>query len=601
MTHKGRSIDARPEPGASYDLLVVGSGAGGLATAVTAADLGLSVAVLEKAPVLGGTSAWSGGWLWVPRNPLAVEAGIDEPSEAPLDYLAGIMGNRVGDPRIKTYLDTGPEMVRFFRDRTAVDWIDGNRVPDFTDSPGAAAGGRSVCAAPFDGRRLGPWIAKLRPPLDVISLAGMGIASGKDMAHFFNAMRRPASALYVTRRLAKHGVDLVRHGRSMQLVNGNALVAGLMRSCLDRGVDLFTDAGVSALKHEDGAVSGVTLTGGTRLHARRGVVLATGGFPHDPATRAKLFGAETGTAHYSAAPRDNTGDGIRLGAEAGGQLREDLTNAGAWAPVSLVPDGKGGFTHFPHLVDRAKPGIIAVRGRGKRFANEADSYHAFMRALFDATPAGEAPECWLIADHPAQRRWGLGWARPAPFPLAPFRRGGYLRSGRTLEALARACDLDPATLEATVARFNAQAAAGEDADFGRGASIYNRVQGDPENRPNPALGALRRGPFHAVRIVPGSLGTFAGLDADDRARVLDAGGVPIPGLFAAGNDLSSIFAGQYPSGGITLGPAMTFGYIAAHVAAGRWPPESGADPQSETQQTPARPAGSNGGTIHAAF
>ncbi|PRX09090.1 UNVERIFIED_ORG: succinate dehydrogenase/fumarate reductase flavoprotein subunit [Martelella mediterranea] len=601
MTQEGRSIDARPESGASYDLLVVGSGAGGLATAVTAADLGLSVAVLEKASVLGGTSAWSGGWLWVPRNPLAVEAGIDEPPEAPLNYLAGIMGNRVSDPRIKTYLDTGPEMVRFFRDRSAVDWIDGNKVPDFIERPGAAAGGRSVCAAPFDGRRLGPWIAKLRPPLDVISLAGMGIASGKDMAHFFKATRSPASTFYVARRLAKHGIDLVQHGRAMQLVNGNALVAGLMRSCLDRGAELFTDAGVTALLHDEGRVTGVTLADGTRLHARRGVVLATGGFPHDPETQARLFGSDTGPAHYSAATEDNTGDGIRLGIKVGGHLREDLANAGAWAPVSLVPDGKGGFAHFPHLIDRAKPGIIAVRGRGERFANEADSYHAFMRALFDATPAGEAPECWLIADHPAQRRWGLGWARPSPFPLAPFRRCGYLRSGRTLKDLARRCNLDPQVLETTVARFNIQAMAGEDPDFARGASIYNRVQGDPDSRPNPSLGALRRGPFHAVRIVPGSLGTFAGLDADDRARVLDAGGAPIPGLFAAGNDLSSIFAGQYPSGGITLGPAMTFGYIAAHVAAGLWDPGQGGDTVSEMQDPPARVAGNTEGAIHAAF
>ena len=591
-------IDERPGDGATYDLLVVGSGAGGLATAVTAAELGLSVAVLEKADVLGGTTAWSGGWLWVPRNPLATEAGIEEPIEAPLEYLTGIMGNRVGDPRVRTYLETAPEVVRFFRDRTAVSWMDGNRVPDFTEGTGAAQGGRSVCAAPFDGRRLGPWIAKLRPPLDVISLAGMSIASGKDMAHFFKATRSPASALYAARRLAKHGADLALHGRSMQLVNGNALVAGLMRSCLDRGVALFTAAGVRALVHRDGRVAGVVLEDGTEIAARRGVVLATGGFPHDPETQARLFGRDIGPEHHSAAPRDNTGDGIRLGAKVGAVLREDLVNAGAWAPVSLVPDGKGGFTHFPHLIDRAKPGIIAVRGKGERFTNEADSYHAFMRALFDATPEGRAPECWLIADHPAQRRWGLGWARPFPFPLAPFRRGGYLRSGRTLRDLARACNLDPDVLEATVARFNAQAEAGEDPDFRRGASVYNRVQGDPEHRPNPSLGPLKRGPFHAVKIVSGSLGTFAGLDGDAAARVLDAAGQPIPGLYAAGNDLSSIFAGHYPSGGITLGPAMTFGYIAAHHAAGRWDPHDTTTPH---QGAPAPATGSKGGDIHAAF
>ncbi len=208
--------ESRPQDGAGYDLLVVGSGAGGLATAVTAAHLGLKAAVLEKAPVFGGTSAWSGGWLWVPRNPLATEAGIDEPLSGPMQYLAGIMGNRAGDPRIAQYLETGPEAIRFFRDETEVDWIDGNLVPDFTDSPGALGGGRSVCAAPYDGRALGPWIKRLRPPLGVISLAGMGIASGKDIRQFFDATRKPGAALYVAGRLLRHGRDLALHRRSMR-------------------------------------------------------------------------------------------------------------------------------------------------------------------------------------------------------------------------------------------------------------------------------------------------------------------------------------------------------------------------------------------------
>lgn len=562
-----QSPDARPEDGAEYDLAVVGSGAGGLAAAVAAAHHGLRVAVFEKAPVFGGTSAWSGGWLWVPRNPLAREAGIEEDPEAPRRYLRAIMGDRAGDPRVEAYLEAAPEAVRWFREETAVDWVDGNKAPDFSDVDGAATGGRSVCAAPYDGRGLGPWIARLRPPLGVISLAGMGIASGADIRHFFNATRRPGSLAYVLGRLAKHARDLALHRRGMQLVNGNALIARLMRSALDRDVALFAEAPVAGLIVENGRVCGLRLADGSRIRAARGVVLAAGGFPHDPALQEKLFRPDAGAAHHSAAPAENAGDGLRLGAQIGAHVREDLGDAAAWAPVSRVPDGKGGFVNFPHLIDRAKPGIIALRGKGERFTNEADSYHAFMRDLFAATPAGAAPECWLIADHAAQRRWGLGWSRPFPFPLALFRRGGYLRSAPTLAGLAAACGMDPATVEASVARFNAHADAGEDPDFGRGASPYNRAQGDAEHTPNPALGALRRGPFHAVRLVPGSLGTFAGLSGDAEARVLDADGAPIPGLFAAGNDLSSIFSGAYPSGGITLGPAITFGYLAARAAA----------------------------------
>ncbi len=252
-------------------------------------------------------------------------------------------------------------------------------------------------------------------------------------------------------------------------------------------------------------------------------------------------------------------------------------NPGAWAPVSLVPRPGGDVARFAHLVDRAKPGIIAVGPDARRFVNEADSYHDFMSALF-ATGADHA---WLIADAPARRRFGLGAAKPFPFRDRPHIASGYLKRGRTLADLAGQIGIDAETLAATVARFNESARRGDDADFGRGASAYNRVQGDPAHRPNPALGPLTRGPFYAVRIVPGSLGTFAGLVTDAAARVLDAQGAPIPGLFATGNDAASIMGGHYPSGGITIGPAMTFGYIAGRVLAEQ--PVAGLDTDKETQ------------------
>lgn len=551
-----------------YDLIVVGSGAGGMATAVTAAHLGLKVLVLEKAPVLGGTSAWSGGWMWLPRNPLAVAAGIVEDIEQPKQYLASLFGKPVDDARIERFLESGPEMVDFFLKHTSVRFIDGNKVPDFHAIDGAVRGGRSLCAAPFDGRQLGPWIHKLRPPLSVISLMGMGIAAGQDIKHFFNATRSLSSFIYAGKRIGKHLLDLARYGRGMQLVNGNALIAGLLKSALDKGVELKTDANVlQLLKGADGRIEGViaSVDGATRtLRARRGVVMATGGFPHDKARQASQFGNRRGTVHYSAAPKTNTGDGMRLAENMGASIADDLAQPGAWSPVSLVPDGRGDYIHFPHLIERAKPGIIAVLPDGRRFTNEAESYHDFMQALFEATPAGQEPCCWLIADHAAQRRWGLGWSRPLPFPLAPYQRVGYLRSADSLDALARDCGIDGANLKATVGRFNALADQGTDSDFGRGDSPYNRVQGDADHAPNPSLAALRKGPYHAVKIVAGSLGTFSGIRTNELGQALNGAGQPIPGLYAAGNDMSSIFNGFYPSGGITLGPAMTFGYVIAH-------------------------------------
>lgn len=559
----------------TYDVLVIGAGAGGLAAAVTAAHYGLRVIVAEKAPVIGGTTAWSGGWLWVPMNPLAREAGIVEDIDVPLEYLAAEIGNRAQTPALRAYLEIAPEMVGFFRDRTEVDWVAGNTIPDFHTSPGAAQGGRSVCAAPYDGRKLGDALTLLRPPLAPATIYGMALAAGADMGRFFNWYRSPANAIYVARRLAHHGVDLLRKGRSTQLTGGNALVARLLRSALDLGIEFRTEAPATALRMEGGKVTGASL-GGQEVHATRGVVLAAGGFPHDRARIAKLFDhAPGGTGHHSAAPPTNTGDGLSLGEAAGGRVAEDFVHPGAWAPVSLVPNGNG-MDRFPHLVDRAKPGIIAVGPDGNRFVNEADSYHDFMKALF----ASGGRHAWIVADARARRRFGLGAAKPWPFPDRPHLASGYLKRAPTLGALAAEIGVPEEALSATVARFNAGAAQGADPAFHRGESAYNRIQGDAFQRPNPALAPLVRPPFYAVRVVPGSLGTFAGLKTDARARVLDETGAPIPGLHAVGNDAASIFGGNYPSGGITLGPAMTFGYIAGRVLAGQ--PVTGIGTQKET-------------------
>ena len=269
-----------------------------------------------------------------------------------------------------------------------------------------------------------------------------------------------------------------------------------------------------------------------------------------------------------AAPEGNTGDGLRIGEAAGGQVSESLSNAGAWAPVSLTLCANGEIGRFPHLIERAKPGLIMVTRNGRRFANEADSYHDVMQALFAASPSGEPVECWMICDHAFQRRYGLGRARPRPFPLREWLHSGYLKRGTNLRELAAASGIDPAGLEATVAAFNVGAREGRDDEFHRGETPYNRVQGEPDQQPNPCVVPLLRAPFYAVKIVPGSLGTFAGLKTDASARVLDANQRPIEGLYAVGNDMESVMGGRYPAGGITLGPAMTFGYIAAHHAAG---------------------------------
>ena len=563
------------------DLLVVGSGAGALSAAVTGAHLGLKVVVVEKDPQYGGTTAWSGGWMWIPRSPLALAGGIAEPLEKPLSYLRHELGPQFDETRALAFLTHAPSMVRFFQQHTALQFVDGNSIPDFHGrSPDAATGGRSVCAAPFDGRVLGAHIAQLKSPLPETTLWGMGIASGADLRHFFNTLRSWTSFVHVTRRVLRHLRDLLWHGRAMQLVNGNALIAALAKSALDAGVDLRVNSpAVRLLTQGQGDAQGDvvrvcgavvrTPQGEQVVHALRGVVLATGGFPHDPARKRALLPHDPqGDAHFSAASRGNTGDGLRLGESVGALVANDLRQAAALAPVSLVPQPDGSVTHFPHLIERAKPGLIAVTRLGQRFANEADSYHDVLQSLIQALPAGEPVQAWLVCDHRFIRRWGLGAVKPAPMPLGQWLANGYLQRGASLQELAERCGIQPDTLQATVARYNTMAHTGSDAEFGKGETPYNRIQGDAAHPgPNPCMAPLQQGPFYAVRVVAGSLGTFAGLRCNEHAQVLNAQGQAVHGLYAGGNDMNSIMGGHYPSGGITLGPAMTFGYIAAHHAA----------------------------------
>ncbi|MBY0364268.1 MAG: FAD-dependent oxidoreductase [Phreatobacter sp.] len=550
------------------DTLVVGSGAGGLAAAVTARLGGLDVIVVEKEAQFGGASARSGGWLWIPCNPHARAAGMeDTPAEA-RRYLQHEAANHFDGDRVDAFLANGPEMVSFFEQNTAVKFVLGPAFSDYhPDAPGAKPGGRSIVAEPFDGRELGPEIKRLRPPLPEITFLGMMIGSGKELLHFFNVTRSLKSAGYVGMLLARYARDLALHGRAMRLTNGNALIGRLAKSALDLGIPIRTSSGLRELIVRDGRVVGgivETPEGPVEIHARRGVVLAAGGFPRNVERRKALYPhAPTGQEHFSPAPPGNTGDGLGVAERIGAAIVTDYPNPAAWAPVSRVPRRDGTTGLFPHFIDRAKPGVIAVTPAGERFVNEANSYHDFMQGLFKATSKGTDVRAFLITDHPTLRRYGLGFVKPFPVPLSPYLGNGYLKKGQTLRDLAVATGIAPEAFETTVRGFNEAARRGEDPAFGRGSTAYNRYLGDPDVKPNPCVAPIETGPFYAVEVVPGELGTFAGIRCDAHARVLDGTGTPIAGLYAAGNDAASIMGGNYPGGGITLGPAMTFGYIAA--------------------------------------
>ncbi|MEY9179245.1 succinate dehydrogenase/fumarate reductase flavoprotein subunit [Bradyrhizobium sp. USDA 326] len=554
------------------DVLVAGSGCSGMSAAITARYRGLDVLIVEKEPRFGGTTARSGGWLWIPGTSLAKAYGIEETPEQARTYLRHEAGNNYDAARVDAFLSAGPEAVDFFTSKTALRFDMPLVFPDYhAEAPGGAQGGRSMVTRPFDGRELGDLIKSLGMPLPELTVFGMMLGSGKEIIHFMRVTKSLTSAAYVAKRLSRHLMDVLRYGRGMTLTNGNALAGRLAKSALDLKIPMWLSSPVRELTVENGTVTGAIVSREgreVRVRARQGVVLACGGFPHDVARRRKMFPhAPTGNEHYSPGPTGNTGDGLRLAESAGGRIEDRLPNAAAWVPVSLTTRKDGSKGVMPHFIDRAKPGVIAVMRDGRRFANEGNSYHDFVQAMVKAARPGEEIAAFLVCDHKTLRKYGLGCVPPFPMPLGHHLKTGYLMRGDTLEALAAKAGIDAKAFTETVRQFNATAPLGHDAAFGKGSKAYNRYQGDALHGPNPCVAPIENGPFYAIKMVIGDLGTYAGIVTDENARALDAEGRVIPGLYAAGNDMASIMGGNYPGAGITLGPALTFGYIAGrHLA-----------------------------------
>lgn len=554
------------------DVLVAGSGCSGMSAAITARSRGLDVLIVEKELRFGGTTARSGGWLWIPGTSLAKAYGIEEAPEQARTYLRHEAGNNYDAARVDAFLSAGPEAVDFFTTKTALRFDMPLVFPDYhAETPGGAQGGRSMVTRPFDGRELGDLIKTLGMPLPELTVFGMMLGSGKEIIHFMRVTKSLTSAVYVARRLSRHLVDVLRYGRGMTLTNGNALAGRLAKSALDLKIPMWLSSPVRELTVENGAVTGAIVSReghDVRLRARQGVVLACGGFPHDVERRRKMFPhAPTGNEHFSPGPTGNTGDGLRLAESAGGHVEDRLPNAAAWVPVSLTTRKDGSKGVMPHFIDRAKPGVIAVMRDGRRFANEGNSYHDFVQAMLKASKPGEEIAAFLVCDHKTLRKYGLGCVPPFPMPLSHHLKTGYLMRGDTLEVLAAKAGIDAKAFTETVKQFNATAPQGHDAAFGKGSKAYNRYQGDALHGPNPCVAPVENGPFYAIKLVIGDLGTYAGIVTDENARALDAEGRVIPGLYAAGNDMASIMGGNYPGAGITLGPALTFGYIAGrHLA-----------------------------------
>ncbi len=569
------------------DVLVAGSGAAGLATAVAARALGLEVVVAESSVFIGGTTAWSGGELWVPANRWQKRDGREDSSDAAFMYLSAAAAGRVPADVMRAYVEEAAGAVGWLVDLGAMEVEPMFDAPDYAmHLPGACPGGRTLRTKPFDGRKLGPDFGRLRPPLAAGVILG-GLSVGReDLVHIRSMTRSLRSALHVARLVSAHALH--RAGglhRGARTTMGNAMIARFLAWLQAHSVPVLNQARLATIQKEGERVTGAVVETGSgpmQIRARRAVVLATGGFSHDAEQQRVRYGhVARGHRQLPLPPHEVRGDGLRLAQEVGGVLRNRATEPAAWTAVSVVP-GSSDPLLVPHFGDRAKPGIIAVLADGRRFANEASDYHVFCKALIDACAGRAGTEAWLVTDQAALRRYGLGRVGPAPARLGRAVRSGYLIRGRDAAELARNAGIEPEGLARTLENWNRMAALGHDEAFGKGESAFDRSSGDPDHGPNPCVAIIGRGPLYAIRIQPGNLSTFVGLDTDTTGRVRDRFGHPIAGLYAIGADAESVAGGSYPAAGITLGPAATFGVLAARDIAGA---RYGAESRHETRNS----------------
>ena len=393
-----------------------------------------------------------------------------------------------------------------------------------------------------------------------------------DVVHLLNLTKSFTSFKHAVKIVARHALDRLRYPRGTRLLMGNALIARMLYSLLERGVPIAVQTKLVSLIQEGGSIQGVVLSRGgvsRTVRVTGGVILASGGYSRHP-TRRKEMLPGIDIEWCSVAP-GNTGEAQDLAVAAGARFGTGAFSNAVWAPVSLRKRADGSTAVFPHLFfDRGKPGMITVNQQGRRFLSEATSYHMFGVEMQEANKATPAIPAFLITDSLGLKRYGLGLVHPGGNGLEPFLADGYLTRADSLAALAQRLGIDPAVLDGTIARFNDSAVTGVDEDFGRGSTPYQRLQGDATlGGPNPTLGPIVKAPFYAVRLYPSDTGAATGLLTDAHARVVDVNSIPIAGLYACGNDMHSITAGTYPGPGITLGPAVTFGYVAARHAVQR--------------------------------
>ncbi|WP_051742021.1 3-oxosteroid 1-dehydrogenase [Streptomyces xylophagus] len=544
----------------TYDVVVIGAGAAGMTAALTAAKQGLSCVVVEKAPTFGGSAARSGAGIWIPNNPVILAAGVPDTPAKAAAYLAAVVGSDVSADRQQSFLSHGPAMISFVMANSPLRfrWMEGYS-DYYPELAGGLPNGRSIEPDQLDGNILGTELAHLNPPYMAVP-SGMVVFSADYKWLALSAVSVKGAAV-ATECLAR-GTKAALLGQK-PLTMGQSLAAGLRAGLQSAGVPVWLNTPLTDLYLEGGAVTGAVVTsGGTAglVRARRGVVVGSGGFEHNAAMRAQYQRQPIGT-DWTVGAKENTGDGIQAGQRAGAALA--LMDDAWWGPTIPLPDQP-----YFCLAERTLPGGLLINQAGSRFVNEAAPYSDVVHIMYDRNAAAPDIPAWLIVDQNYRNRYLFKDVAPTfTFPDNWYSSGAAYKQW-TLDALATSIGVPAAALRSTVSRFNSLAASGTDTDFGRGDSAYDHYYTDPSILPNSCLAPLWLPPYYAFRIVPGDLGTKGGMRTDARARVLRADGSVIPGLYAAGNASAAVMGHSYAGAGSTIGPAMTFGYVAALDLAG---------------------------------
>jgi succinate dehydrogenase/fumarate reductase flavoprotein subunit len=553
------------------DVLVFGAGMGGMTAALVASLEGLDVLLCEKTDQVGGTTSTSAGTVWIPGSSQAVRDGVPDSIDDARRFLQAEIGPRAEGVR-EAFLAAGPAALDYLEQRSEVKFTAPPRHPDYhSNQPGRALAGRALAAVPFDGRLLGKDFARVRPPIAPFMVLGGMMVGKADIPFLLKPFASMANFASATKLLLRHATDRLRFARGTRLVMGNALVGRLFYSLRRRNVPTAFEARLVTLVKGRERVEGAVVDIGDKrqtIGVRRGVILATGGFGAS-AELHKEFLPNEPVAHTNAFAGAN-GDGFQAARAVGAAVDSAHVMGAFYFPSSELKTAK---THalFPHiLLDRAKPGLIAVNSDGRRFVNEADSYHDFVEGMFRANAVTPSIPAWLVCDRSFIRDYGLGLIHPGAgrLQINRFIADGYLHRAATLMELAADIGIDGKNLVRTVQEHNRYAETGADEAFGKGGTEYNQFNGDPANKPNPCLRPMVEAPYFAIAVYPSTMGTCVGLSTDGDARVLDANGAAIKGLYACGNDMASLFRGVYVGPGITLGPALVFAYRAAmHLAA----------------------------------